>query len=82
MLSLMGVGCVGSIYDIEACIFSQTFRHDDALGSLIVFKQCGDDTRECEGRTVECVAEAYLLVVVAIAAFQAVGLIGLEIGDG
>ena len=53
-----------------------------AVGLLIVLDDGGNDTWESKSGTVEGVAELDLLVVGAtIAALQAVGLIGVEVGD-
>ena len=47
---------VGLVYNVEARVFSETFGHHDALGSLVVFKQCRHDAWQSQCRSVERVA--------------------------
>ena len=75
-------GAPESVDDVEAGVFAQAFGDDDAFGGLVVLKQRGHDSREGEGGAIEGVAEACLLVLAAVAAFQTVGLVCLEVGDG
>ena len=52
----------------------------DTFLCLVVLEEGSDDTREGEGRAVERVAERYFLVLcAAVAAVQAVRLIGVEV---
>ena len=69
-----------SIYQLASHVWNKGFWHTDAFGSLVVFENCCNNAREGKGRTVESVAELYLLVLgMAIAAPQTVCLIGVEI---
>ena len=69
-----------SVDDVEAGVLAEHFGHDDALGRLIVLEQRGHDARQGQGRAVEGMTEMCLLVLAAVTALEAVGLIGLEIG--
>ena len=71
-----------SVDYIKTGVFAQTFGDDDALRSLVVLKQRGHDAREGESRAVESVAEMGFLILTTVTAFQTVGLISLEVGDG
>lgn len=75
-------GVMASIDDVEAGVSAETFGDDDALGCLVVFEQCRHDARQGERRAVEGVAEVDFFVGVAVAAFQAVGLVCFEVGYG
>ena len=68
------------INNIKSKIRSQALGHDDAVGRLVVLQQGGDDARQGKGRAVQRVAELGLLgCCVAVAALQAVSLIGVEV---
>ena len=68
---------------VEAAIRHQTFWHTDAFRSLVVFEDGSQDTWQSQCRTVQGVAEFGLLVLsTAVAAFQTVGLIGVEVRYG
>ena len=67
---------------VEAHVGLETLRHEDAVGSLVVFEEGGDDTRKGEGAAVEGVGQTHFAVGVFEAEFHAIGLEGLEIGDG
>ena len=61
-------------------VWLQGFWDADAFGALVVFEQGSHDARQGQSRTIESVAEGGLLVVLAaIAALEAVGLVGVEI---
>ncbi len=70
---------VSSVDDVETGVLAETLGNDDTFGSLIVLKEGCHDTGECKGRAVESVTELRLLVLTAVAAFETVGLIGLEV---
>lgn len=82
MLSATVISLGGSVDDVEAGVAAQALWNDDAVGCLVVFEQCGHNARQSQCRAVEGVAQVYLLVCIAIAAFQTVGLICLEVGYG
>ena len=46
----------------ESAIWNKDFRNSYSFWSLIVLHDCSYDSRQCECRTVECVAEFCLLV--------------------
>ncbi len=71
---------VGSVDDVEAGVLAQTFGNYDAGRGLVVLEQRCHDARQSQGRAVECVAELCLFVGCAVAAFEAVSLICLEVG--
>ena len=60
----------------------QRLRDANTFRRLVVFQQGGYDTRQCQRASVQRMAEMYLLVGIAVAALQAVGLIGIEVGYG
>ena len=66
----------------ESAVGDEGFRYADAFGCLVVFEQCGDDAWQCECGAVERVAQFDFLVSRAVAAFEPVGLVGVEVGDG
>jgi len=68
-----------SVDDVEAGVFAQALGHYDAVGCLVVFEQRCHYARKRESRAVECVAQTSLLVFGAVAAFEAVGLVCLEV---
>lgn len=70
------------VYNVESCVFSQALRNHDPFRSLEILEECRYDARERKRAAVERVAEMNLLVGTAIAAFQSVGLISLEVGYG
>lgn len=71
-----------STYHVASHIWNQSLGHLDAIGSLVVLEDGSHDTREGERRTVEGVAKLNLLVLgMAIATLEAIGLIGVEVAD-
>ena len=66
---------------IRAEVGLESSGDSDTFLCLVVLEEGGDDTREGEGRAVERVAERnFLVLCAAVAAMQAVRLIGVEIG--
>ena len=57
----------------------QRLRNADTLWSLEVFKQSSYDTRQSQSRTIQCVAQLNLLVCIAIATLQTIGLLTIKI---
>ena len=81
--------CVGTLSEwlfvehLEAAVGHQCLRYADSLRCLIVFYDGCNDARKCQCRTVEGMAQFYLLVVgSAVAAFQPVGLVCVKVADG
>ncbi len=70
-----------SVYDVEACVFAEAFGNDDAFGGLEVLQDGGYDAWQGESRAVEGVAEMCFLVLATVTAFEAVGLVGFEVGN-
>ena len=70
------------INHFKSRVRNQCFRDADAFRRLIVLQQGGDDARQGQCRTVQRMAEFGFLVLCAVTAFQAVGLVGIEVGDG
>lgn len=65
---------------LEAAVGNENLRHADAFGRLVVLYDGSHDTGQSQGRTIERMAELYLLVIgMAVAAVQAIGLIALEV---
>ena len=71
-----------SVNLVEACIWTEHLRDDDAVRSLIVFKEGCYHAWKGKGAAVEGVGELGLAVLVTITQVQAVGLVGFEVGDG
>ena len=69
-----------SVDDVESGVFAQAFGNDYAVGGLVVLEHCGHDAGQGQGRAVEGVAQMGFLVVAAVTAFEAVGLVRLEVG--
>ena len=67
---------------LKSRIRNQCLRYADAFRCLVVLQQCGDDARQGKCGAVQRVAKFGLLVLRAVAAFQTVCLIGVEVGDG
>lgn len=68
-----------SVDEVEAGVFAEAFGDDDSCGGLVVFEDGCYDSGQSEGRAVEGVAEASFFVFGAVAAFETVGLVGLEV---
>ena len=68
-----------SVYYVETAIRHQGFGYAYALWRLVVFEQGCHYTRQCQCRTVQCVTQFGFLVGIAIAAFQTIGLVCVEI---
>lgn len=70
-----------SVNNIETGIPAQNFGNDNTFGSLVILENGSHDTRERKGRSIESVAETYLLVRVAETALKTIGLVCFEIAD-
>ena len=64
---------------IKSRIRNQRLRNADAFGSLVVFEQCCDDTRQSQCATIQRMAELCLFILVTITAFQTVCLVIIEV---
>ena len=65
--------------NVETGVFLQHLRDVDTLGRLVVFEQGSHDSRQCQSRAVEGVAQVGLLVGTTVAALQTVGLVCVEV---
>ena len=65
----------------KSTVRNQRLRNANALGGLVIFKECCNDAWERKSRTIEGVAEFGLLVGIAIAALEAVCLVAVEVRD-
>ena len=66
---------------LEAAVGYQYTRNADAFRCLVVLNDSGYNTCKSKGLDIECVADFYLLSVIATeTAVQAVGLITLKVG--
>ena len=65
--------------DVEASVRHECLRNADAFRGLVVLEQRSHDARQGESGAVERVAERHLLVGVAVAAVQTVGLVAFEV---
>ena len=73
----------GSVDDGEAGVGLQGGGDMDAVGVLVVLQEGSHDAGQGEGGAVEGVAElGFLRAFSAVAALEAVGLIGVEVADG
>ena len=70
------------INNVESGIRPEDLRNDYLSVLLTVLEQGGHHAREGERTAVKSVAELGLAIGVLVAELQAVGLIGLEVGDG
>ena len=66
---------------LESRIWYKCFWDADTFRGLIVLEDGCHDARKCECRTIECVAELHFLVSIAVATFESVCLIGVEVAD-
>ena len=69
------------IDNVKSRVSLQGCGNADALGRLVILEQGGDNARQSQCRAVQGVAQVRLLVIATIAALEAVGLIGLEVGN-
>lgn len=66
---------------LKSAVGYKYLRYADSLRCLVILHDRGDDTRQGKGRAVQRMAQLYLLVVgMAIAAMQPVGLVAFEVG--
>ena len=70
------------INDVKTCVRTENLRDYDAIRSLIVLQECSHDARKGERAAVQSVGKLGGSVFIAIAQAEAVGLIGLEVGNG
>ena len=80
VIALRGVAHLVDV--LESCVWHECLGDSDALLGLEVFEDGCHDAGECECGAVECVAELHFLVRIAVAALEAVCLIGVEVADG
>ena len=69
------------VNDIETGVRLESLGDTDAFGSLVILEEGSHDAWQCQSRAVEGVAQMSLLVVATVAAFEAVGLISLKVGN-
>ena len=67
-------------------ILKASVRHESlwnayALFCLVIFQNGCHDAWEGESRTVECVTELHLLVSIAVATLESIGLISVKVGN-
>ena len=71
------------VKELKTTVWHECFWNAYAFRRLVVLHQRCHDARQGEGRSIERVAQLNLLVFcTAVAAFQTVGLITLEVGGG
>ena len=69
-----------SVNHFESCVRNQGFRNSDALVGLVVLQYRSYYAGQSQCGAVKCVAElGFLLAGLAVAALEAVGLIGVKV---